>query len=1153
MRIDRLDLIRYGKFTNHSVYLPAAERDFHVVVGANEAGKSTFRWAIQDLLYGIPRNTPHGFKHAMNELRLGGLITHAADSLEFQRCKANTKTLRSLADAVLPDGTLGAFLGTTDRDFFAKMFGLDHGRLVDGGYSLLKASDDLGQILFQSAAGIGSLGVIREALDAEADKLWAKRKSSDRAYYIAAHDLENAVAALKEATVRTKDWALAHAKVTELEEAEAKAKVGHAAIKVRLSLLERVRRVAHHLNELDMVSSQHKVLGSIAELPESAARTLIDAEKAEAAAKAELRHYRQLEEAAQAALAGLHVDRTLLACEVEVAELNDRRLQYRTHESDMKLRQAEVDAQWRNVASLAEQLGWDVTSEEAVKSLLPKLATRTALEGLIRTHATLRQGLEAAQRAQRTKAAEIEQTSKALAGLSVFDVPSGLQAALQQVQKLGDFTEMSQFRQEMVNKKARDAEAAYVALGPWRAEPSTLAAMAAPAPDVIKSFSQEQLAGEAEAKAARAQHQGLARQVEQLELEIEQFRQAHHPVTREEVQQAREAREVLWTSILVGNPTGLAAQRAEYSRLVTQADALADARHDKVQQASELQTKQQQLERVKADASTASTSVQSLIDASDARAARWADLGRECGLPGLSFQATLPWLEARKKALEASQALAEAINSFDTHEAACAKARAALAKELTALGQGVADESLPTLMLRADDQVRGVSEAQGQRKTLARQKSDAEQALILLQESVASATSDMQAWEANWGKALAQAGLAQNDVDTVDNVLKVAAQMKKGLDSMQQTQVDRLDTMQADLARQGEVAHALALRLAPELAKEPATTIALELLSRLNAAKDASGEITRQTQALALAQEKANEAEAGIQQAKAQLVPFFERTGTTSNAELAEAIADSDKRRRLVEAAARAEKAVQVNADSLTLEQLRVETASVDATALLVELGELAVQDEQLVNQRSTLAAQKQSATQALDLIAGSAQAARAEGQRQEALAKMEEAASRYIRVYAAARLLKWSIEQYREEKQGPMLARAGSIFQRLTRGSFEKLNVDFDSEPLKLQAKRADETLVDIDGLSEGTRDQLFLALRLAALDMHLDQAHALPFIADDLFINYDDARSKEGLEALGELSRKTQVVFLTHHDHLLPTVRHVFGAEVNIVSLAS
>ena len=39
--------------------------------------------------------------------------------------------------------------------------------------------------------------------------------------------------------------------------------------------------------------------------------------------------------------------------------------------------------------------------------------------------------------------------------------------------------------------------------------------------------------------------------------------------------------------------------------------------------------------------------------------------------------------------------------------------------------------------------------------------------------------------------------------------------------------------------------------------------------------------------------------------------------------------------------------------------------------------------------------------------------------------------------------------------------------------------------------------------------------------------------------------------MKKLGELSRKTQVVFFTHHAHLLPLVQQVFADGVNIVRL--
>ncbi len=86
---------------------------------------------------------------------------------------------------------------------------------------------------------------------------------------------------------------------------------------------------------------------------------------------------------------------------------------------------------------------------------------------------------------------------------------------------------------------------------------------------------------------------------------------------------------------------------------------------------------------------------------------------------------------------------------------------------------------------------------------------------------------------------------------------------------------------------------------------------------------------------------------------------------------------------------------------------------------------------------------------------------------------------------------------------------------------------------------------------MSEGSRDQLYLALRLSALELQIEQGLNMPLIADDLFINFDDRRTAAGLQVLGELSRKMQVIFLTHHDHLVPLAREVLGNELNVVTL--
>lgn len=1159
MRIEQLDLIRFGHFTDRSLAFPASERDFHVLLGPNEAGKSTIRSAIHDLLYGIPRNTAHGFLHPMPEMRLGARIAHAtntlANALSFVRTKGNKQTLRTPEDGVLDEGALASFLGATDRAFFSQMFGLDHAQLIEGGHSILSASDDLGQILFQSAAGIASLGGVRKALEAEAETLWTPRRAATRAYYTDLDALNDATAALKKATVRTRDWSEAHARLAEIDAAHTQTKEQHKAIQSRRKLLERVRRIQPHLGVLAEVGVQLAALGTVVELAESAAKTLAESEKEMAAATIDLEYAQQQEREAEAALAGIQVDHHIRELATEVTELNERRLQYRAYKIDIPRRQSEVDARWAIAHSLAQNLGWDASDEQLVQARMPSAATRERLERLIRAHAALLQEASAAQRALKNKALEIAQAQASMQALAGAELPLGLQAALRQALKLGDFDAIRRERQELVAQKEAALEQAYQALGAWRCDEAALRAMQPPAAEVLTTFTQEHLADETETRAALKRARTLQEKVKQLELEIQQFAQANQPVSREDVLNARALRDACWQSFKQ-DPNLLPVRAGAYEQHLSEADTLADRRLDKVQQASELQAKQQQLQRLELELQTERAQVERLEQAKTTRAAQWRQLTQERGLPEVPYLDARAWLEARQLALQASDALSQARRAQATHAQLCTDQQNQLIRELRALGQTPADEALSVLVLQADGIVQAATDAGGQRRTLAAQIADAQAAHSLLAESAAHANAQVDAWQTHWSQALQHAGLGGADdqplsLTQVEEALAVIQKIDAALNDMHKIRRERIDTMQADLHAQADAARQLAQRCAPELVDHPAEEIAVELALRLDKAKAAHTEWTRQQQAQAQARSKLEQARLRLQKAQSRLAPLFAVSGCQTNAELAECIRRSDEHRRLRQMAASAEKSIREGGDGLPMDQLQAEARSMDMAALLTELEELTAQDEHLLNQLSDLAARRQSATLTLAGIAGAADAAKAEGQRQEAIARMSATVERFLKVFVSARLLKWSIEQYREARQGPMLSLAGSIFSRLTLGSFERLSVDFEHEPLKLQGRRPNGTLVDIEGMSEGTRDQLYLSLRLAALDMHLGQAHAMPFIADDLFINYDDQRAKAGLHALGELSRKTQVLFLTHHTHMLPMVTEVFGAGVNVVRL--
>jgi uncharacterized protein YhaN len=81
---------------------------------------------------------------------------------------------------------------------------------------------------------------------------------------------------------------------------------------------------------------------------------------------------------------------------------------------------------------------------------------------------------------------------------------------------------------------------------------------------------------------------------------------------------------------------------------------------------------------------------------------------------------------------------------------------------------------------------------------------------------------------------------------------------------------------------------------------------------------------------------------------------------------------------------------------------------------------------------------------------------------------------------------------------------------------------------------------------MSNGTRDQLYLALRLATLEWRLQSAESMPFIVDDILINFDDDRSRATLKAMAELAEKIQVILFTHHLRIPETARSMNAGRV-------
>jgi len=206
-------------------------------------------------------------------------------------------------------------------------------------------------------------------------------------------------------------------------------------------------------------------------------------------------------------------------------------------------------------------------------------------------------------------------------------------------------------------------------------------------------------------------------------------------------------------------------------------------------------------------------------------------------------------------------------------------------------------------------------------------------------------------------------------------------------------------------------------------------------------------------------------------------------------------------------------------------------------------------------------------ARQRLDAMNGGPGAAEAQQAVHDHAARLGAEVERYARLKLASAVLRDAVERHRVKNQGPVLDRAGALFARLTAGSFVGLKVDLDDkddpilrgvrgqgQPIEVGKEDNDDNdpaapLLDVAAMSEGTADQLYLALRLASLSVHLDDHPPAPFVVDDILINFDDVRARAALEALAELSKRTQVLFFTHHDHLAEIARVSLPADILFV----
>lgn len=1119
MRLERLDLTRYGRFTERSLtFAPPAPTgpDLHIIYGPNEAGKSTLFSAWLDLLFGIPMRSRYDFLHSGPTMQIGAHLTHVGTELELKRLKRNNASLLDRHDAPVPEAILQSALGGLSRDGYSAMFSLDDDTLEKGGDSILANRGDLGEMLFSASAGLSGLAPRLDAIRADLDGFhrsgkrsgWlydAKKKLRDldgqrRALEVSANALQKLT---REAAAAEQEWRDSRTRQDAVQ-----------------AELDRLQDVAGALPLRGKLAGLEARLAPLRHLPDADAGVqaqfnLIERNRAELANRIRDRALRR--QGLQEQLAALIADPDVLAQADAITAAEALRPEHDTAIKDLPRRQQEADEAGARINALLAELGQRQARPPDIVIPGPQLSQMRALlaarSGILTAAATTA--------AETRKAATLLTRERdRLGNPGPAEDEAALAALLTRLRTQDPMDARGRALRDRDQAQGR-SDSALAALAPWVGDGDSLAALAVPPGRQIEEW-------EAAQEAARQQEGDARREAADLQAELllqqaqaagRQQAQAATGITIADAAAARRQRETLWAAHLDDLSTASAQRFEQALREDDQisallAEAMAEARREAQQQAAH--------DTISARLVSAEARVDAAVNARQAITAAVEATCASLGLGRAALGDLKRWLDLRLQALAERIALRDAQTAILRCDDAVNAARRALN---TALGRPSVDDLQEFESLLATATAR--LEAAERRREACQHLTALASDLRERERAEKEAQDALAAWRQDWNDASRDSILAgyPDDDPGLGTVLDRLDQLGKeehaaaGLN-------DRIAKMEANRHRFTTARAAVLLALGLD-----ETSPWADMLSRLRRAQDSARD--HETLARQIETEQQQDAD------DHRLLAAREAEITTLGAALHWCSDDED----LAAHIARCREATSLRHDIASLtEDLRDRPTPAegdDAETIRQQIARLKTDQQLLRDETEARLSAHLEAKRRIEAVGGDDILARIAADRANLLLETRERAQAHLASRFGLLAFEAGLRRYRDQHRSAMLARASDAFSQLSRGAYSGLAAQPDGAQEVLVALPAEGGAKLAVDLSKGTRFQLYLALRIAGYHELAGSRPTVPFIADDIMETFDDDRSGAAFVLLEEMSRVGQVIYLTHHRHLCDIAR--------------
>ena len=1152
---------QFGIFNDRSWELNSAP--LTLIHGPNEAGKSTLLQLIRELLFGFKdRGNPYRFESHSGDMAATGLMEMSdGRRIRFRRRKGRKGTVLGEIESTgerINETDLQGLLGHATAELYQHVFGFSLQELARGEESLRSAN--LNEALF--GGGLGSLTSLqgtRLSLEKEADALFSPRAKT-RTINRLQSNIKRLDKELREATLKPRDF---EAQQKALNDA-----TGSLA-EITSQRDDVVRRQAHIARQCNAVAVWRDLQSAREEfdaitVPDglsAASGPDFDRLRTEATrARENLESARFEVEETESGLASLQPEPALLMGEATIRALQKRVSVVEKSAEQLPGLQTECRTKLADTREQLRQLNseWHI---DDLDDLQTNLAQRDAVERWANERAELdrrQQELSSLRPRLEKQLADARQKLERAESVPADPVLAGL---VSRRERFTLWCEQLTEAQAGIADRGRSLDTQRQHLTGILLSPdcpdSELATFSIPL-ETDLTAAREEWAAAASAcdKAIDEVQRQQKRLTKQRDVLASLDRQERAPDAKE-LDAARRRRDDGWSLIRqqfidLNKTTDFDERIAEWTgddpdsvpnqfeQAVSAADRLADERQSKAELVARREQLAAELDEQQDVADRATAELDRVQADLEQRKAEWHKQWMAAGLRPNSPDALLEWrrafvdwlnlLREQKAAVTRQSELQSQVDTF------VMELREAASKH-TGFADCPADDISRQLDL-AESLVQSAASAQRDREQLEEAIRDRQRELADLDRDAAALDSDVGQWTQNWSALL-------NDLSfPADWDVQLATKILAGLDDARRTYQDsqrveiRARDMQVEIEQFEQQTIAACRELAPELESLPCSDAVTRLAERLEATRAAELEQKSLERERRNALERGQRCEAEVSRLTAEIDAVLQSAGTSSADEFQQLARQAARRDELKTETEQLERELKRIAGSEDVAEFTRELAATDVDTLEVRRQDIAREHDDIERQRDEALRSETDARNAFREMDGEGRATALRLEQQSNYAQLASAVDQYAPLVLAQALLSRAIERFEREHQPAILADVGSLLRRMTGGRYIGIRRRLDEDETML-IEQHDGKLKTPDQLSTGTREQLYLAIRLAYVQQYCRDSEPLPLVMDDVLVNFDDDRAKQTLDVLFEISHDIQILFLTCHRHTVELAR--------------